>query len=750
MLIAASHIGRSPLDREGGHGLESSAAKAELEQIDLAITGMHCAACATRIEKVVKRVPGVEDARVNLATEHAVVLGHFSGADALPAILSAVQKAGYGAEPVDRTVRASSSRQVRTENTDANELWLALVLTIPLVLEMTAMLFGYSFMPVWTEWILATPVQFYIGRRFYQGAWSALRTRHATMDLLVTISSTVAYFYSVVSFASGHTDVYFDCSATVITTIVIGKYLEGRGKRASVQAMEALLQRSVPTARLLSDSGVREVSVDDLSVGNIVAVAVGETVPQDGQIIEGVSTVDESFLTGETTPLQKRPGDPVIGGALNYEAPILVRITRTGSATALAQMIRIVEEAQGSKASVQRLVDTISTLFVPTVLLASLATYLYQGVSAGWPHAWLPAISVLVAACPCALGLATPTAIMVGTGVAASRGILVRSTECLERALDIDTVVLDKTGTLTEGKMTVTDFWTIPGVRSNTVLAAAARLESSVSHPIAVAIQKFARQQGVSFSNETNAENLVGQGVIGVVDGKSVRIGRAEWAIHRLYERGVQEHVEAWEREGKSVVVVVRDGIPVGVMALYDPLKPDAVTAVRLLRRLGLEVHLVSGDNGTACQNIAQQVGIEHITADARPDDKVRLIQSLKESGRVVAMVGDGINDAPALATAHLGIALGTGAELALQTADITIVQGQPTKILESLDIARKMRRKIRQNLFGSLLYNLIIIPFAALGFFNPMLAGAAMALSSVTVVLNSLLLRRIRFAVYR
>ncbi|WP_206886426.1 heavy metal translocating P-type ATPase [Alicyclobacillus mali (ex Roth et al. 2021)] len=725
--------------------IEKTGYSVPVREVDLNITGMTCAACAARIEKVVGRLEAVKSVHVNLASEKAHV-SYVPGVIDEGDIIRAVEKAGYGATLASEAAEAEEKqRKLQAYRRDLAKFWFSVLLTLPLVVQMLVMLVGgRPFLPNWLSWLLATPVQFYVGWRFYKGAYHSLRGGAANMDVLVALGTSVAYVYSAILTLLGQPDVYFDSSATVVTLIFMGKLLETRAKAKSSAAIESLAKLGAKVAHVLRDGVETDVAVEDLRVGDLVRVRPGEKVPADGLIIEGTTSVDESFLTGESMPVSKQPGDPVVGASINQTSAFVMRVTKVGRDTALAQVIRLVDQAQGSKAPVQRLADTISGIFVPIVLGVAVLTLLAWGVFGNWSHGLLAAVAVLVIACPCSLGLATPTAIMVGTGLGAESGILIKGGEHLELAHRVNTVIFDKTGTLTAGKPVVTDVWTTEGVGRDELLAAAAALEAQSEHPLGRAVVAFAKDHGVEIPMASEVQAVPGHGIQGTVNGARVWIGNRTWfGGQGLAIPG--DVLAAFERAGKTVVLVAQDDRLLGAIAIADTLKPDAPGTVKQLQEMGIEVWMITGDEARTAQAIAQQAGITNVMAGVLPADKAAKVEALRKEGRVVAMVGDGINDAPALAAADIGIAMGTGTDVALEAADIALMHGQTHGVVDALRLSKATMRKIRQNLFWAFFYNVLGIPLAALGILSPVIAGAAMALSSVSVVSNSLLLRRLR-----
>ncbi|WP_306393760.1 heavy metal translocating P-type ATPase [Telluria beijingensis] len=725
-----------------------------LDSTVLQIEGMSCASCVGRVEKALRAVPGVRDASVNLATEKASV----RGAAAPDALAAAVRSAGYeariAAPDAGAAGVAAAARQDRPGQLPA--WWpvaAAVLLSLPLVLPMLAAPFGRNWMlPGWLQLALATPVQFWLGARFYRAGWKALRAGSGNMDLLVALGTSAAYglsLYLLLGAGShgGHElpHLYFESSAVVITLVLLGKWLEGRAKRQTLAALDAL-GRLRPDAALVRRGGVdMDIPLGELRVGDLMVVKPGARVPADGVVTDGRSHLDESLLTGESLPVAKGPGERVAGGAVNADGLLLVEATAVGAATMLAQIIRMVEEAQAVKAPIQRLVDRVSAVFVPAVLVLALATLLGWGLTNGdWQAALLNAVAVLVIACPCALGLATPAAVMVGTGAAARHGILIKDAEALETAHALQVVVFDKTGTLTEGKPRLLACEG-QGAHAARLLALAAAVQQGSSHPLAGAVLDEAARQGMAPPPAAgSARALPGRGVEAEVDGATIVLGN-----RRLMEElgvpasGVDRH----EAAGRTVSWLVerRDGVStvLGLLAFGDRIKPGAQAAVARLRAIGIEPVLLSGDSLGAARTVAQELGIERVHAEVLPADKADVIAALRRDGRKVAMVGDGINDAPALAAADVGMAMATGTDVAMHSAGVTLMRGEPGLVADAIAVSRRTYRKIRQNLGWAFIYNVIGLPLAAFGLLDPVLAGAAMALSSVSVVANALLLRR-------
>ena len=707
------------------------------ENIDLAIEGMTCAACVARVEKVLARVPGVASAEVNLATNRArVVAGPAVTFDALAA---AVTRAGYGAAPVSAAPRPEGPPWA---------LLASIVLTLPLLLPM---LLGHDFMlPGWVQLLLALPVQVVIGARFYVSGWKSLRLGSASMDVLVALGTTAAFALSLVEVWLAWPDephaLYFEASAAVITLVVLGRVLEGRARRQTVSAIAALAALRPETARVLRDGAEREMPVAAVRRGDTVVIRPGERIPVDGVIRDGQGGVDESLITGESLPVAKVPGDKVTGGAVNGEALLHIEATTLGAESVLARIIRLVEDAQTGKAPIQRLADRVSAIFVPIVLVIAAMTcagWLLAGAT--WSAAVINAVSVLVIACPCALGLATPTAIMVGTGLAARHGILIKDAAALELAHAVTTVIFDKTGTLTEGRPDVTEVIPAAGWTRDAVLSLAASLQAGSEHPLARAVLRAAG--GLTNAPATGLAALPGRGIAGRIGGQEYRLGS-----RRLLDEsgGAPGGLDAAETRlsasGQTLAWLMQhDGTPVGLLGFADRIKPGAAAAVARLTLMGITSRLLSGDTAAATAPIAQAAGITDVRANLLPEDKAAAAAQMRGEGIVVAMVGDGVNDAPALAAADIGLAMGTGTDIAMHTAGITLMRGDPRLVADAIDLSRRTWAKLRQGLFWAMAYNVLGIPVAAMGWLDPTLAGAAMAASSVSVVLNALSLRRWR-----
>lgn len=713
------------------------------ERRELAIHGMTCASCVNRVEQALRSVPGVRRAEVNLATERAIVEG-IGGLLRSSLLIEAVRDGGYDAELLTGDAVQQRAAEAADHARLRRQLWqvvAASILSVPLTLPM----FGVP-LPGWLALVLATPVQFVFGARFYVAAWKAVRAGAGNMDLLVSLGTSAAYAYSAVLVAIGGPDTYFDAAAVVITLVLLGRWLEARARRATGSAIRALLALRPETARVeRADGSTMEIAVGAVSTGDIVVIRPGERIAADGRILSGESQADESMLTGESLPVDKHPGDRVTGGAMNGSGLLRVEITAVGADSTLARIIALVEGAQSHKAPVQRLADRVAAVFVPVVLVCALGAFL------GWwlwgadvTTALLAAVAVLVIACPCALGLATPTALMTGTGAAARAGILIRDAETLERARHIDTVVLDKTGTLTEGKPAVTDI--LPAaVDEVTLLRLAAAAQTGSEHPLARAV--LGRAEGLTLPPLSDFRSIPGRGLLANVGGRRIVLGnRALMAAYRVPVTN-ETAAAALEAQGCSVMFLADLAPPVllGAIAVMDPPRATAAAAVRRLHGMGIATVLLTGDNRRTAEAVAAAVGINDVRAEVLPGGKAAVVAQLQKSGHSVAMVGDGVNDAPALAQADVGIAMGTGTDVAIKAAGITLMRPDPRLVADAIAISRATDRKIWQNLFWAFAYNVAGILLAGFGLLNPMFAGGAMAMSSVSVVSNALLLRRWR-----
>ena len=717
------------------------------DTFNLPITGMTCASCAGRVERALRKVPGVVNATVNLANERA----HVDVADNVDPmrLIEAVSHAGYGAS-LDQNPQAQATDQLARHINERWRLFLALALALPLILPMLLQPLGIHWMlPGWAQFALATPVQFFLGARFYIAAYKAVRVGAGNMDLLVALGTSAGYGLSVYQWLTAAPGtlphLYFEASAVVIALVLLGKYLESNAKRQTASAIKALEALRPERAIQVIDGQERDVAISMLKVGDQVVVKPGERFPVDGQVIEGRSHADEALISGESLPIAKQPGDLVTGGAINGEGRLLISTRAIGVETVLSRIIRLVEEAQSAKAPIQKLVDTVSQVFVPIVLLiaiAALAGWWFAG--AGLETALINAVAVLVIACPCALGLATPTAIMAGTGVAARHGILIKDAEALERAHEVTAVVFDKTGTLTSGTPRIAHMTALIG-DENALLQQAGALQRGSEHPLAKAVLDAAHERDLLIEAVSDSRALPGRGVAGTLQGRELALGNLRLLEENELATGaLGETAQQWEAEGRTLswLIELRPQRQVlGLFAFGDTLKPGAVQAIAQLTRRHISSHLLTGDNLGSANAVAGSLGIEDVHAQVLPADKAAAVLALKKTS-VVAMVGDGINDAPALAAADIGIAMGGGTDVAMHAAGITLMRGDPRLIPAALDISRRTYAKIRQNLFWAFIYNLIGIPLAAFGLLNPVLAGAAMALSSVCVVSNALLLK--------
>ncbi|SEM14937.1 Cu+-exporting ATPase [Mesobacillus persicus] len=732
------------------------------EKSEFDISGMTCAACSTRVEKGLNKLEGISSANVNLALERATVEYNPSIISKTD-IIKKVEALGYGAhlKQDESKQEAADHRQQEVERQTGKFIFSA-ILSLPLLWAMvghfsfTAFIYVPDmFMNPWVQFALATPVQFVIGKQFYVGAYKALKNKSANMDVLVALGTSAAYFYSLyLSFASiggnAHTvELYYETSAVLITLIILGKLFEARAKGRSSEAIKKLMGLQAKTAVIERDGLEQEVSLDEVIVGDIIHVKPGEKIPVDGIIVEGQSAIDESMLTGESVPVDKKFDDEVIGSTINKNGFIKIKATKVGKDTALAQIIKVVEEAQGSKAPIQRLADQISGIFVPIVVGIALITFLiwyFMVVPGDFAEALEKMIAVLVIACPCALGLATPTSIMAGSGRAAEFGILFKGGEHLEMTHRINSVILDKTGTVTNGKPVLTDVFPTDSFVEAEFLSLVGSAEKQSEHPLAEAIVAGIKEQGIELKDVQSFEAIPGFGIKATVEGKDLLVGTRK--LMNKYEISISDSLEKMdtlEREGKTAMLVAVDGKFAGMVAVADTIKETSKAAVKRLKDMGLDVIMITGDNQQTAKSIAAQVGIDHVIAEVLPEGKADEVKKLQAEGKKVAMVGDGINDAPALAVADIGMAIGTGTDVAMEAADITLIRGDLNSIADAIFMSKKTIKNIKQNLFWALAYNSLGIPIAAVGFLAPWLAGAAMAFSSVSVVLNALRLQKVK-----
>ncbi|NJK36878.1 MAG: copper-translocating P-type ATPase [Oscillatoriales cyanobacterium RM2_1_1] len=746
-----------------------------MEKATFKLQGMSCASCANTIEAVIGRVSGVEQCNVNFAMEQATVHYNSQQID-LKTIQNAVEKVGYGASPVEEGRSNAGDPEAARREAESRELQRKVITggivsgllvfgSLPAMTGLNLPLIPMGLHNPWVQLVLATPIQFWCGRQFYLNAWKAFKQHTATMDTLIVLGTSVAYFYSLATtlFPRFLTQqglapqVYYEASVVIITLILLGRLLENRARKQTSEAIHKLMGLQAKTARIVCQGEEVDISIEDVQIGNIVLVRPGEKIPIDGEVVEGGSTVDESMVTGESVPVKKQPGDQVVGATINQTGSFKFRTTRVGQDTVLAQIIQLVQDAQGSKAPIQRLADQVTRWFVPVVIAIALVTFLLWFNLMGNPTlALITTVGVLIIACPCALGLATPTSVMVGTGKGAEYGVLIKGAESLELAHKIQTIVLDKTGTLTQGKPTVTDFVTVQGTANDhelRVIRLAASIERNSEHPLAAAVVQYAKSQDVETTTTQDFEAVAGSGVQGIVLDHWVQIGTQRWLRDSgIDTQALQTQAAQLESRSKTVIWMAVDRNVEAIMGISDALKPSSAEVVSTLQRMGLEVVMLTGDNRATAESIAQEVGIKQVLPEVRPDQKAETIRQLQSAGKLVAMVGDGINDAPALAQADLGIAIGTGTDVAIAASDITLISGDLQGIITAIELSRATIRNIQQNLFFAFIYNVAGIPIAAGVLFpifgwllNPIIAGAAMAFSSVSVVTNALRLRQFK-----
>jgi len=731
------------------------------EKVTFDVSGMTCAACATKIEKRIGKMDGVSNASVNFALE-TIAVDYDNKQVETAEMIAAVKKLGYELIPKQDS-RDKMDHKEQEIKKQEKKFILSLILTIPLLWTMVTHFEFLSFiymphflMNPWVQLAFATPVQFIIGAQFYKGAFNSLRNKSANMDVLVALGTSAAYFYSLylsIEWMNNgkvrSPELYFEASAVIITLIVLGKLFEVRAKGKTSQAIQKLLGLQAKTARVIRNGFEIELPIEEVLTGDTILVKPGERIPVDGEIIEGRSAIDESMITGESIPVDKVTGDKVIGATINKNGSLQIKATKVGKDTALAQIVKVVEEAQGSKAEIQRLADRISGIFVPVVVVIAVVTFLiwFFVVTPGdFRSALIPTISILVIACPCALGLATPTSIMAGSGRAAEMGLLFKGGEHLENTRSIDTVVLDKTGTVTKGQPALTDITVTAGFTEDEVLQLVATAENQSEHPLAQAIVLGVKEKGLSLLDVTDFEALPGYGIRAKVNGKVVLVGtRKLMNDYKISILDSNAAMEKLENEGKTAMLIAVDHKLAGVVAVADTVKETSKDAIARMQALGLEVFMLTGDNQRTAEAIARQVGVSHVIAEVLPEQKSDVIKKLQDQGRKVAMVGDGINDAPALAMANIGMAVGTGTDIAIEAADITLMRGDLNSVADAIIMSRKTMRNIKQNLFFAFFYNTIGIPIAAIGLLAPWVAGAAMAFSSVSVVLNALRLQKVK-----
>ncbi|AFY45835.1 heavy metal translocating P-type ATPase [Nostoc sp. PCC 7107] len=755
-----------------------------MENATLKLRGMSCASCARSVEDAIRSVPGVKECSVNFGAEQATV-DYDPKTTNLQAIQNAVDAAGYSAYPLqeENLMAGEDDAEIRHRQKESRDLQRKLtlggIIGSLLVIGSLPMMTGLHlpFIPTWLHnpWlqlVLTTPVQFWCGKTFYVNAWKAFKRHAATMDTLIALGTSAAYFYSlfatlVPGFFTAQglmPDVYYETAAIVITLILLGRLFENRAKGQTSAAIRKLIGLQAKTARLIRNGQELDVPIAEVQIGDVVLVRPGEKIPVDGEVVEGTSTVDEAMVTGESVAVKKQPGDEVIGATINKTGSFRFRATRVGTDTVLAQIVQLVQQAQGSKAPIQRLADQITGWFVPGVIAIAILTFVvWYNITGNLTLAMITTVGVLIIACPCALGLATPTSVMVGTGKGAENGILIKGAESLELAHQIQIIVLDKTGTITQGKPTVTDFVTVNGTANSNeiqLIQLAASLERNSEHPLAEAVVRYAQSQEVTLADVRDFAAVAGSGVQGIVSHRLVQIGTQRWMEELgINTQTLQQDKERLEYLGKTAVWLAVDGEIQGLIGIADAIKPTSPQAVKALQKLGLEVVMLTGDNQRTAESIAREVGIKQVLAEVRPDQKAEVIKSLqaekqrsrrKTQHSIVAMVGDGINDAPALAQANVGIAIGTGTDVAIAASDITLISGDLQGIVTAIQLSRATMRNIRQNLFFAFIYNVAGIPIAAGILFpifgwllNPIIAGAAMAFSSVSVVTNALRLRK-------
>lgn len=732
-----------------------------MEIIQLNIQGMTCASCVAHVEKGIKKSPGIDMAAVNLATERATVSYDPKETD-IEHIIRTVEDAGYSASLPNESDEGEEQKEKDRQLTQLkNQTLISALLSAPLVLAMFAGIFKiqplmFLHIPL-LQLVLATPVQFWIGWRFYKGAWKSIRAGSPGMDVLVALGTSSAYFFSIFngfiadSFGFESTGLYFEASAIIISLVLLGKYMESNARGKTSEAIKKLMGLQAKTANVERDGAVVEVPISDVIPGDIVHIKPGNRIPVDGIVLRGDTAVDESMITGESMPVEKKVGDKLVSGTINSYGSVQFEAEFVGKDSVLSRIIAIVEEAQGSKAPIQKLADKVAAIFVPVVLVIALITFFAWWLIAGsLTSAIISSVAVLVIACPCALGLATPTAIMVGTGVGAQRGILIKNGEILQSAGKLTAVILDKTGTITQGKPELQDLIALNPSATETdikhLLGISASLENNSEHPLALAVVTAAEEENLILNSVDNFISVPGKGIEGQINGERYLIGTEQYLNeNNISSTSFAIHKEELENKGNTVVILADKEKPIALLTIADSIKEHSREGVEILKEMGLEVFMITGDNRRTAQAIALKAGIENVLAEVLPEGKSKEVQKLQTQGHIVAMVGDGVNDAPALATSDTGIAMGQGSDIAMESADITLMRGDLREIAASIELSRRTMFKIKQNLFWAFFYNSIGIPFAALGFLNPIIAGAAMAFSSVSVVSNSLSLKKFK-----
>lgn len=727
--------------------IEKAGFEVPKQTVKFDIVGMTCQACSVRIEKVLSKLP-VEEVSVNLLQNRGQVV-FYNGLVTEAEILGKIEKAGFEAHLVDEKKDKNIIDHDKEELEKLKrDFIISLIFAVPLFMTMFTHMAGIHTIldNGYVQLLLATPVQFFVGYRFYKGAYRSIKGGGANMDVLISMGTSMAYLFSIYQLLSGKNEFYFESSTTIITLILLGKLFEKRAKTRTTDAINKLMELQAKEAVVERDGIEIKIPIEDVLVGDTVIVKPGEKIPVDGVIVSGNTSIDESMITGESIPVSKGKDDEVIGSTINKNGSIKFKTTKVGKDTMLSQIVKLVEDAQGAKAPVQRLADKISGVFVPVVLVIALitliGTYLY---SREINQAVINAVSVLVIACPCALGLATPTAIMVGTGRGAEEGILIKSGEYLEIAHKMDAIILDKTGTITKGQPTVVDIKNYSNYDNNKLLSIAASLEKSSEHPLGEAIVEYAEKNNIEISQVREFNSITGRGIEGIVDNEKILVGNIALLEENNIELSKEEikEIENYQIQGRTPLLIGDKNNLLGIITVADEVKPTSKEAIDELKEMGIEIYMLTGDSEATAKTIGKEIGIDHIIAEVLPQDKSSKVKELKEKGHIVGMVGDGINDAPALAESNIGFAIGTGTDIAMEASDITIINGDLKSIAKSIKLSHRTMRTIKQNLFWAFFYNSIGIPVAALGFLNPMIAGAAMAFSSVSVVTNSLRLRK-------